>query len=49
MAAFKGSYEQMRALGDMYDMQMTLEGTTLIQQCLKTGDIDSFECCMDKI
>lgn len=39
----------MRAIGDLYDMQMTMEGTTLIEQCLKTYDIDSFECCLEKI
>lgn len=36
----------MQALGDLYDMQMTMEGTTLIEQCLKTYDIDSFEVCL---
>lgn len=30
IAGFRGKFEQMRDLGDAYDMQMTMEGTTLI-------------------
>ena len=28
---------------------MTMESTSLIEETLKDGDIDSFECCVEKI
>ena len=49
MATFWGNYRVSSLLGAGFQMQSTLEGHTLIQQCLKSGDINSFDVCLSKI
>lgn len=49
MATFWGNYRVLRFLGNGFQMQTTLEGDTLIQHCLKSGDINSFDVCLLKI
>lgn len=49
MATFWGNYRVLKLLGSGFQMQTTLEGDTLIQYCLNSGDINSFDVCLHKI